>query len=290
MESNEEDISGKSLLYIVIIVISICFIGYEIYTEVDDYFEKEAVRLQYKKDNIKNHQRWINEMTYNLNNLSKHHYIKTVYLDENRTYQKFLKVIEINDLKVKLVKFRVGAFNPIPRLIQESYIKDNNKDTIIITIDKLKKTIFNTSRIIENSHIHKDSLRREGVFYLIDDIYYINGPSLSRHSEIASTKSGQGDTIFFNFENLNKKALLTKIINVTGDFKWHNALPISINGYKLNSNRKVEFDLKATNVDFSKDFKFKLYFEDPIKNEHIFLVTKRFKGTSFFYESKRIFD
>ncbi|MGG6232044.1 hypothetical protein [Tenacibaculum sp. SDUM215027] len=290
--TKEEEIiiSDKTILSMFITIIILCFTIFQLFTRINDFFDKKAEREQDRKDKIENYQRWIKEMTYNIDNLSKFHYLKTTYLKEKSSFQNFLKVIEIDDSEVKLVKFRVGAYNPIPRLIQESYIKDNKKDTITLTIEKLKNTIFSNSKIRENTYTYQDSLRKEGLFYLIEDMYYINGPSLSRQYEMATSKYGEGDTIFFNFENLNKKAHLTKIVNIAGDFEWHSVLPIPIKGFKLNSNRNVEFELKATNVDFKKDYKFKLYFEDSLKNKHIFLVTKRFQDQPYFYESKRVFD
>ena len=286
-----EIVSNKTFLTIFIAIIILAFTIFQLFIRIDNYFEEIKEREEDKKEVIENHQRWMKEMNYHLANISEHHYLKTEYLDEKRKYQQFLKVIEINDSKIKLVKFYVRAFNPIPRLIEDSYTKDKNKDTIIIAMNKLKKTIFNTHEIGENTYRYLDSLRKDGLFYLIKDINYINGPFLSRHYEMAYGKAEKGnDTTYFTFENLNKKAILKDIKNISGNFKWHNTLPINVNGYKLNSNRNVEFELKATNVDFSKEYKFQLYFEDSDKNKHIFLVSKRFQDQPYFYESKRIFD
>jgi hypothetical protein len=295
MESKEKEkeISGTSILYVLLTIIGFCIAIYKLYYRISDYFEEKEDRKQDKIEKVERYQKWSDEMTYNLEHLSIYHYITAEYLveDSNSIFHNYLKVIDINGTDVQLVKFRAPGYTPVPRLIEESYMTDDKEDTITLSIEKLKNTIFENSEIPENMYRYQDSLKREGLFYIIKDINYINGPSLSRSNELASR--GIGDTVTFKFRNENEKAILTKIINVSGDFKWQDSLPMPINGFNLNAsdyNRSAEFELNATNVDFTKDYKFKLQFEDSLKNKHIFLVIKESENSPDFYESKRVLD
>lgn len=284
----EKGNTDKLMIYFLIALISLIFAVYKVFLKIDSYYENKRSMQEYEKNKIENHLKWVEEMTYHLDNLSTNHYITATYLSKNSnsSFHNYLKVSEIKNSEVKLIKFRAPGYDLVPRLLEESYIKDAKKDTITLTIDKLKKTIFKDIQIRENIYNYQDSIKKEGVFYLIEDVSYINGPFLSKYEDLTYSN---GDTLLFSFKNLNKKAVLKKIINVSGDAKWSNELPITVNSFVLNSqdyNRNAKFELEATNVNLEEDFKFELHFEDSEKNKHVFLINKNYSS----YECKRIFD
>lgn len=294
MESKEKETQGKYGIVGLLTIIGLCFTLYKVYTRVNDYYNKKDRNEEYRINKIENHKKWVDKMTYHCDNLSEHHYITADHLseDSNSVFHSNLKVVDVNDSEVKLVGYRVKGYTPVARLMEESYIRDAYKDTITLSIDKLKKTIFKNQEIKDNTYKYQDSLKQEGLFYLITDIAYIDGPAVSGKSQFIS-KSYGGDTISFRFKNFNKKSLLTKITNVSGDFKWLDSLPKDINGFQLNSsnyNKNAFFDLKAINPGLKTGFEFKLQFEDSFKKKHIFLVTKDEKSTLNRYECKRVLN
>ncbi len=284
---SEKNDSWKSDLYLFITFISLGFAAYQVYVTIDNYFDKKERDKAYETYRINKHIAWVNKMTYHFEHLSTHHYIKAVQLCKTsaRSYGKFLKVIEVNNSEIKVAAFDVPWYTQTARVLESSYMKDDKKDTITLNIEQLKRTIFKDMEIGDNLYKYEDSLKREGLFWLVRDIEYINGPFLEKHIE--ESVSFIKDTLYFKFRNINKKARLTKIVNVSGNAKWHNKLPIYINDYKLDSYKDEEFKLKATNIDADKSFKFELHFEDSLKNEHVFLVNR---NESSSYECKRILD
>ena len=280
-------------LYILSVCVSTLFTIYTVYTQINNYLNKKAIHEQYEKDRIKNDLRWIEEMNYHIDNLSKNHYITGSQLshENNSVFKNFMKVIEVTDSEIILLKFKSRAYTPVARLMEETYMKYDKKDTVRITKQKLKKTI--APEIRDDLYKHQNGLKKEGIYYTVKDIKYIDGPYLSIKDE-HEVQLVEGDTTFFKFKNRNKKAYLTKIENISGNYKWHNKLPMPINGYSLNSrdyNKSAEFSLKATNIDYRQDFRFKLYLEDSLKNKHVFLVLKSSEDNNFItFDCKRVFE
>ncbi len=290
LESNKENELYKFMLYLVITLISLGFAAYQVYITIDNYFDKKARHKANETYRINKHTAWVNKMTYHFEHLSTHHYIKAVQLCKTSTgsYDKFLKVIEVNNSEIKAIDFDVPTFTPIIRLLENSYMKDDKKDTIILNIEQLKRTIFEDMEIGDNLYKYQDSLKKEGLFWLVRDMEYINGPFLKEH--IDASVSSTEHSLYFKFKNINTKATLTKIVNLSGDAIWRTKLPMQIHGFELNNydySTEEEFTLRATNIDADKFFKFELHFEDSLKNEHVFLVNRN-KPSS--YECKRILD
>ena len=287
-EGEEVIISGKSILYMIITVIILLFAVFRIIFIVVEYFDKIESRKKHEIREVAYHQSWVDKMTYTMDHLSKHHFLYTSSLsdDSNTIHPQYLKVIDINNSEVTLVKF-INNRSKKPYYIEKSYLEYSNKDTITLSIDKLKQSIFKNHEIRENIHRYQDSLKKEGLFYLIEDIKYINGPSLSCHPN--GVYKLENDTLLFGFKNENKKVFLTKITNVLQNPKWHNEFPMEIYGYP-DYDKYLEFDLVATGLDLVKDYKFKLHFVDSLKNEHLFLVTKKPKRSINYYEIKRILE
>lgn len=286
-EGEKVILSGKSFLFMIITVITSLYVICRLVFITVVYFDKIESRKQRVIDNINYHQTWVDNMNYDIDHLTKNHYLSAHSLgdDSNLIYPQDFKVIDINNSEVTLVKFINKNFKH-PYYTEKSYLEYRNKDTIILSKERLKQSIFRNHEIRDNIHLYQDSLKKEGLSYLIDEIKYINGPSLSCNNYAVFEEN---DTLFFGFENKNKKAILTKITNISQNPKWHNEFPMEIYGYP-DYRRYLEFDLVATGLDLEKDYKFRLHFEDSIKNEYIFLVTKKSKRSNNYYKIKRVLD
>lgn len=287
-ESEEEVIlPAGSIFSMFITIISLCYVTFMLLFRIGEYYDKKATNKQDKIDRINQHEKWVNEMTYKLDKLSKHDYIKAYYLVEGGTSVLYndLKVIEINDTEVTLVKFYTKA--GLPHLIAKNYNEYEAKDTITLPLKSLKQSLFKDHKIKENIRNYQDSIRGEGLFYVIKNIQYINGPHFSgkKYNDETYEYEHEPDTTYFAFQNLQKKAKLTKIVNVLGDHKWHDKLPITVNEY---SDDQPLLELKTTNLDLEKGYKFELHFEDSEKKKHIFLVSQITYETRYFYRIKRV--
>jgi hypothetical protein len=234
--------------------------------ELREYLYRKHVREEF---NMKQRQ-----ISKEIEHLSKYHYIELRQVDNwNTSIIYYLKIENVNAAKIDASKIEsgIGIFDS-PRKVRESYILLNDSlPKISIDKDQFKKMQLYDPEVYLNRMTYGYKyptdcgfdLFSDGKRYIINDIYYFNGPVLAYSGKVWSSRTG----LDLSYTNYGDKARLTKIENLEGfSAKWNTVLPLNIDSH---------FSISTEDIPgIDKRYGIQLTFEDSLNNVFTFVAYK----------------
>lgn len=222
-----------------------------------------------------------NSMMNDLKKLTTNHYIKVQETgDYDYSNSKYLKVISIknNDVYVSLFQSGLDSYNAKTFEIENSYLlAAPTCDTLKLSLNDLTNGLCKSYDDFEKVNISTSFFTLNNTKYYIEDIVYVNGPSIIDRG----TGGSSGTTFYLEFNNFGAPVELTEIKNLEGELNWTDELPMEI---PTSESDYDYFTINADNYKNNEPYKLQLTFTDSLSKTYRYTL----EGKDMDNELKRL--